>query len=263
MQQPLIKLNNNTIIHSIGLGTAELKGINCINTINKALEIGYRHFDTAESYMNESEIGQAIKKFNRKDIFITTKISPIDLDYYKVLAACEESLARLETHYLDLYLIHWPDKSLNINFKEILKSFKRLYDLGKINAFGVSNFTINHLKYLIKIANEITLPISVNQIEFHPLLYQKDLLDFCNQNNIIITSYSPLAKGLIFNNLNIIKLGKKYNKSAGQISLRWLLNKGMVVIPKASSKEHLIENLDIDFNLNYKDSEIIDNIFKL
>ena len=210
--------------------------------------------------MNENEIGLAIKNFNRENLFIASKISPVELDFYRVLGACEESLARLETSYLDLYLIHWPDKSLNSNFKEILKAFKKLYDLGKIKSFGVSNFTINHLKYTLKIAEELKLPVSVNQVEFHPILYQKELLNFCDRNNIAITSYSPLAKGLVFNNPILSMIGKKYNKTAGQISLKWLLNKGTIVIPKASTEKHLKENLDLDFEINYNDIKKIDEI---
>ena len=262
MEIPKIRLNNSIKMPMIGLGTAELLDEECIKTIKKALEIGYNHLDTAESYMNENEIGLAIKNFNRDKLFITSKISPIELDFYKVLGACEESLARLETHYLDLYLIHWPDKSLNSNLKEILKAFKKLYDLGKIKSFGISNFTINHLKYTIKITEELGLPVSVNQIEFHPFLYQKELLNFCNKNNIAITSYSPLAKGLVFNDPILSMIGEKYKKTAGQISLKWLLNKGTIIIPKASTEKHLKENLDLDFEINNNDIKKIDEISK-
>lgn len=258
MQPSKTVLNNKTEIPSIGLGTWELNGSQCIHVVKKSLELGYRHMDTAEMYMNESEIGIAIKNFPREKLFITSKVWPEGLDYYKVLAACEQSLAKLETHYLNLYLIHWPNKVLN--YEEILKAFKLLYQKGKIKAFGVSNFTINHLKDIIPICKKLNLPLTVNQVEFHPLLYQKELLEFCKKNKIIITAYSPLARGKITENEIIKEIAEKYDKTPSQISLKWLLQKEMVVIPKASSEEHLKQNLELDLKLNKEDVNKIDNI---
>ncbi|MAG01821.1 oxidoreductase [Candidatus Pacearchaeota archaeon] len=258
MQPPNIFLNNNTQMPLIGLGTWQMKHQTCIDAVKKSLDLGYIHLDTAEVYMNESEIGQAIKDFSREKLFITSKVAPDDLDYYRVLAACEESLARLETEYLDLYLIHWPNSKMNL--PEVLKAFKKLYDEGKIKAFGVSNFTINHLKETLEITNQLNLPLSVNQVEFHPRLYQKELLDFCNQNNISITAYSPLAMGLVFEDKILTKIANNHNKTAGQISLRWLLDKNLVIIPKASSEQHLKENLDLNFKLSEEETKEIDNI---
>ena len=259
MKIPRIKLNNNVEMPIIGLGTWKLRNQKCINVVKKALELGYNHLDTAEMYLNESEIGQSIKGFNRERLFITSKVTPEDLDYFRVIGACEQSLARLETPYLDLYLIHWPNKYLDMN--NILKAFKELYDEGKIKSFGVSNFTIHHLKDTFKITKELGLPVSVNQVEFHPMLYQKELLDFCKENNIVITSYSPLARGKVFEEPILNNIAKKYNKTAGQIALRWLLEKGTIVIPKASSETHLKENLEIlNFKLNQDDIKKIDSI---
>ncbi len=259
MKIPRIKLNNNIEMPIIGLGTWKLRNQKCINVVKKALELGYNHLDTAEMYLNESEIGQSIKGFNRERLFITSKVTPEDLDYFRVIGACEQSLARLETPYLDLYLIHWPNKYLDMN--NILKAFKELYDEGKIKSFGVSNFTIHHLKDTFKITKELGLPVSVNQVEFHPMLYQKELLDFCKENNIVITSYSPLARGKVFEEPILNNIAKKYNKTAGQIALRWLLEKGTIVIPKASSETHLKENLEIlNFKLNQDDIKKIDSI---
>lgn len=258
-----IKLNNNTEIPSIGLGTWQLNGSECIHAVKQALNLGYRHIDTAEMYLNESEIGTALKSLSdqipRDQLFITSKISPTDLDYYKVLGACEESLARLETHYLDLYLIHWPQK--NMNLQEVLKAMKQLYDKGKIKAFGVSNFTIHHLKDTLKIAKELGLPIVTNQVEFHPFLYQKELLDFCNQHDITITAYSPLARGKILDDPTLNELAQKHKKTPCQICLKWMLQKNIIVIPKASRESHLKENINLnDFQLDDEDMERIDNI---
>ena len=255
-----ITLNNNTEIPVIGLGTWQLSSYECLNTVKKALDLGYRHIDTAEAYANESEVGQAIRNFNREDVFITTKVWQENLTRDRVLKACEISLLKLGTDYIDLYLMHWPDKYLNM--KEIFKAFKLLYDQGKIKAFGVSNFTINHLKDALEIAEEIDLPISVNQVEFHPLLYQEELLDFCKEKNIIITAYSPLAQGEIFKNQTLKEIANKYNKTAGQIALKWLLEKNIIVIPKTSSINHLQENLNLNFELAKEDIEKIDKLNK-
>ena len=302
MEIPKIRLNDGNEIPVLGLGTWHLNGESCIYAVKKAIEnfakfkkitkfsgepfenslnnsnlanyskfsieLGYRHIDTAEIYGNENEIGKAISGFNRKELFITSKVFPFmtsnilplpfSLTYKGILKACEKSLLRLKTDYLDLYLIHWPRKNKNM---EYLKACKKLIDDGKIKSFGVSNFTINHLKDMIPAAENLGLKISVNQVEFHPLLYQKELLEFCREQNIAITAYSPLARGRVFENKIIQEISSKYNKTPGQISLKWLLQKEMTAIPKASSEKHLIENLNIfDFILNEEDIKRIDNI---
>ncbi len=260
---PVINLNKNLLIPIIGLGTWKLKGKVCIEIVKKALELGYKHIDTAEVYLNEEAIGDAIKKSNiqRNDLFITSKIWPENLNYYKVLASCEQSLARLGTYYLDQYLLHWPNKKLD--YLNIFKAFMKLYELGKIKSFGVSNFTINHLRDAITICKKLKLPLTVNQVEFHPFLYQENLLDFCKKNKIKIVAYSPLAQGRIFENSELLELGNKYNKNPSQITLRWLVSKEIIVIPKASSEKHLRENIDIfNFELSKKNIKEIDNLNK-
>lgn len=256
-----IKLNNGIEMPVLGLGTWQLKGDECVSIVKKALELGYRHIDTAEIYMNEKKIGQAIKGFDRKKLFITSKVFPYHMTYNGIINAFESSLSKLETDYLDLYLIHWPSKIMNLN--KLLSAFKKLHDEKKLRAIGVSNFTIDYLKKAIKTANELKIQISVNQVEFHPFLYQKKLLDFCNQNKITITAYSPLARGEINENETIKKIAKEYKRTPAQISLRWLLQKGLVVIPKASSEKHLSENMNIfNFELKGNDVERIDNIIE-
>ena len=255
-----IQLNNNTKIPAIGFGTWQLTGDDCLNAIKIALEAGYRHIDTAELYHNEEEIGIAIKESNisREEIFITSKAWQSELNYDRVIKACEISLRKLQTDYLDLYLIHWPDKYLNM--EDILRAFKELYDQGKIKAFGVSNFTINHIKDTLKIADEMNLPITMNQVEFHPLFYQKELLEFCNEKNIKITAYSPLGQGDVFKNSTLIEIAKKYDKNPGQVALKWLLQKGMVIIPRSSKESHIKNNFDLKFNLSEEDINKIDSI---
>ena len=225
-----------------------------------ALEIGYRHIDTAEIYNNEYYVGEAIKesKILRKELFITSKVWQNNLTPERLIKSCELSLKKLSTEYLDLYLIHWPDKYLKM--KEILKAFKKLYEQGKIKSFGVSNFTINHIKDTLKITDEINLPITTNQIEFHPLFYQKGLLEFCKEKNIAITAYSPFAQGDVFRNKTLIDIAKKYNKNAGQIALKWILQKDIIIIPRSNSKKHIKENLDLDFEISKDDIKKIDDI---
>lgn len=255
-----LKLNNEIEIPQIGFGTWQLTGQECIDSVKKALEIGYRHIDTAEIYRNEEEVGQAIKDSNipREEIFITTKVWQDQLNYDRVLKACEISLKKLQTDYIDLYLIHWPDKYLNM--QEILKAFKLLYDKGKIKSFGVSNFTINHIKDTLKITNELNLPVTINQVEFHPLFYQKELLEFCNENNIKITAYSPLARGKVMEDPSLKNIAENHNKNPAQVGLKWMIQKNIIVIPKAAKENHIKDNFKLDFNLSEEEMKIIDSI---
>ena len=260
MEFKKIELNNGTLMPQLGLGTWQLNSSECIHSVKRALELGYTHIDTAEMYMNEEEIGVAIKNSAREKLFITSKVWQKDLTYERVLKACEISLTKLGTEYLDLYLIHWPDKYMDL--RDVLKAFKKLYDEKKIRAFGVSNFTINHLKDALKVTNELNLPISVNQVEFHPYLYQKELLNFCKEHNIILTAYSPLIKGKIVSDETINKIANKHEKTPGQVTLQWMIQKSIVVIPKASSENHLKENINLNFSLDEEDIMKIDNIDK-
>ena len=240
----------------LGLGTHNLLGEKCINAVRQAINLGYRHIDTAEIYENEAEIGKAINGFDRNKLFITSKVPGKHLRYEDVFRSCNNSLDKLQTDYLDLYLIHWPNTKIPL--KQSLKAFKELLDMGKIKAFGISNFNISLTNEVLK---NTEIPIITNQFEFHPFLFQKNILDFCNENNIIITAYCPIAKGQVMNNETLVNIGNKYNKTAAQVSLRWLIQLGMVVIPKSASLNHLKENMELfDFELDSDDMDIINNI---
>ena len=240
----------------LGLGTWKLTGKTCITAVKKALELGYRHIDTAEYYRNHVEIGKAITGFEREDIFITSKVWASDLRYNDVLKMCDKALKELKTDYLDLYLIHWPNPKIPI--EETLKAFKKLYDEGKIKNFGISNFDIGELKEVLE---KTEIPITNNQIEFHPYWYRRELLEFCKENNISVTSYSSLGRGILFEESIIKKLAKKYSKTEAQILLRWALQKSTIVIPKASSESHLRENTDIfNWKISGEDIEQIDSL---
>ncbi len=244
-------------IPQLGLGTWQLTGRKCREAMLKALELGYRHIDTAWIYDNQEVIGKAIKesKIARDSLFITSKVWYDNLSYHDVLNQCQETLKQLQTDYLDLYLIHWPNNK--IDMKETFKAMHELLQKGKVRNIGVSNFTVEHLEQ----ARKLSKKISINQVEFHPYLYQKALLNYCNENKVTLTAYSPLGRGQILNDKTITEIAKKHNKSPAQICLRWLIQKDIIVIPKASSEHHLKNNLEVfDFSLKEKEMKLIDSI---
>jgi len=185
------------------VGTWLLKGSEVINPLKWALEAGYRHIDTATKYGNEAEIGKTLKelKIPRNELFITTKLWYEDHGYKSAIEACNASLKRLDMEYVDLYLIHWPGTKLEHNDKrnkelrlQSWKAMETLHSEGKCKAIGVSNYTIDHLKELME---NCKVKPAVNQVEFHPQLYQKDLLEYCKQHEIVVEAYSPLAHGSV------------------------------------------------------------------
>ena len=237
-----VVLNSGYEMPVLGLGTWPLKGAECTEVVKKALQLGYRHIDTAADYENHKDIGRALQEsgLERSELFITSKVSRGDLRYDDFLQAAERILIELAVDYLDLLLIHWPNKEIPL--EETLRAMARLKEEGKVRSLGVSNFTEAHIRKAMDIFPDL---ISVNQVEFHPYLYQKGLLDFCRAHDIVLTAYSPLAQGKIFRDDRIRVLTEKYGFSAAQLVLKWLLEKGIVVIPKASSPGHLKDNLDV------------------
>ncbi|MEJ6951063.1 aldo/keto reductase [Natronospora cellulosivora (SeqCode)] len=256
-----IKLKTGDQIPVIGFGTYTLKGADGVKAIEIALNNGYFHIDTAESYQNQIEVGKAIRNstLDREDIFLTSKVDFNNLAYDDVLKACDETLLELETDYLDLYLIHWPNKK--IPMKETFRALEKLASQGKIRNVGVSNFTINHLKEAEKSSD---LEIVTNQVEFHPFLNQKELYYYCKEKGIIITAYSPIARGKVFQNRELIRIANKYNKNPAQLTLKWLIEKDIVVIPRSRTPEHIKSNIQLfnDWQLSIDDIEAIDNIEK-
>ncbi|MGO4913077.1 aldo/keto reductase [Leeuwenhoekiella sp. W20_SRS_FM14] len=249
------KLHNGYKMPYIGLGVYKADdGEEVINAVRWALEAGYRHIDTAKAYDNEKGVGKAIKesKVNRKDIFLTSKVWNDDQGYDSTIQAFNDSLKRLDTDYLDLYLIHWPVEG---KYKETWRALEDLYKEGKIKAIGVSNFLKHHLEDLMKDAE---IKPMVDQLEFHPWLIQSELQDFCKQNDIQYEAWSPLMQGKAFENETLLELGEKYGKSPAQIVVRWDLQNGVVTIPKSTSKEHIISNSDVfDFELSDLDMKKI------
>ncbi|MEQ9308532.1 MAG: aldo/keto reductase [Balneolaceae bacterium] len=248
-------------VPEIGLGTFGLIGKTGEKIIKMALNMGYRHIDTAQDYKNEREVGNAIKQSHvkRDELFVTTKIDRINLEPEKFLKTAEQSLLDLDIPYVDLLLIHWPNPDVEI--EKTIEAMLSFRDQGKALNIGVSNFPIKLLK---EVNEELAAPIFCNQVEYHPLLGQLDLLDYAADQDLLVTAYSPLGQGMLIEHPLLIEIGKKYGKSASQVSLRWLIEQEQVVaIPKASTKEHLESNLDIyDFELEDDDFYAIDDLDK-
>lgn len=255
-----IILNNETFIPSIGFGTSLVTGKECIRIIKDAIDIGYRHIDTASVYENEIEIGKAIKesKIDRKDLFITSKVWKDSMGYDNTLKSFDNSLKNLDLEYLDLFLIHWPNNSdKNIN-KETWRALEELYKKGKVKAIGVSNFLKHHLELLLD--NCEIIP-SVNQIEFHPGLMREETIKFCNERKIVLEAWAPLGKGKMLNNETLINIAKKYSISTAQLCLKWCLQNNVIPLPKSESKERMRQNLDLfHFKITEEDMNTINNM---
>lgn len=237
----------------IGIGTWELRDKKCTKSVKLALEIGYRHIDTAHLYENHEAVGRAIKGFDRDKLFITSKFFADQ----EVEKSCEIALKELKTDYLDLYLLHYPDRGAPMN--AILSKLQSLKDVGKVKRVGVSNCTIRHLIDMLSWGFH---PYA-NQVEFHPYLNQKQLLAFCEKNDIRLISYRTLGKGALVTDPLLKQIGDKHGKTAAQVLLRWCTQKNIPVVPKATSFEHLQENWEsFDFMLDQDDLLLLDHLKK-
>lgn len=236
-----------------GLGTWQLTGEQCEKAVNWALEMGYPHIDTSDDYMNEERIGKTLKGYDRSQVFITSKVDDSKLHKNDLIESCFDSLDRLGADYLDLYLIHRPNPTVPI--EESMEGMEELVNQKLVRSVGISNFGIKGTQAVMENSN---IPLSNNQIKIHPYHYPKEMIDFLKKKEIVVTAYSPLDTGEIVDDDLLSEIGKKYGKSASQVSLRWLREKGLIIIPKASTKDHLIENLDIfEWELSKEDSERI------
>ncbi len=243
-------LNTGAQIPRIGLGTWRMHETT-YESVLAALKAGYRHIDTATVYRNEEAVGRAIAESGatREELFITTKLWNDDQD--DVEAALALSLKKLGLDYVDLYLMHWPLPTRVEAYREM----EKLHASGKAKAIGVSNFTIRHLEQFLP---QITVIPAVNQVEFNPFLNQAELLKFCEDKNIRLEAYCPLAHGSKLDDPRLLEIAGRYNKSPAQIMLRWSVQQGIIVIPKSSSPERLRENLNIlDFEISSDDMNVI------
>ncbi len=259
-------LHNGVKIPCVGFGTWQIPNNQiCVDAVKNALKAGYRHIDTASIYENEEKVGLAIRESDipRDQIFVTSKLWNSDQGYESTLEAFDKTMKRLSLDYLDLYLIHWPIPEDHAHDYEELnaqtwKAFEELYNKGLIRAIGLSNFMVNHLQSLLKTAK---IKPMVNQIEYHPGLLREDTVKFCKDNDIIIEAWSPLCRGRILDNKCIDKIAQKYNKSIAQICLRWVLEKGIIPLPKSATESRIFENADIfDFSISEEDTKYIDGL---
>ena len=257
------RLNNGVEIPYLGLGVYQSPpGRITQRIVSYALKIGYRHIDTAMVYGNEADVGSALREsgVRREEVFITTKLwNSNKVGYDSTLQECERSLRRLGLTYVDLYLIHWPVQGNSSNSIEIWRAMVWLLREGKARAIGVSNYTVDDLKEILKDSDIVP---AVDQVEFHPFLYQKHLLSFCGKNSIQLEAYSPLTRGYRLNHPTILAIAKKYrNKTPAQVLIRWSLQHGLVVIPKSVHENRIGENSQVfDFQIRPEDMKLLDSL---
>jgi diketogulonate reductase-like aldo/keto reductase len=244
-------------VPALGFGTWALSGNAAYQATRMVLDLGYRHIDTAQIYGNEAEVGRAIRdsRLPRGEIFLTTKIAPGNLRKEDVRRSHEESLKRLGLYQVDLLLIHWPNASIPLG--ETLEALTALREAGKTRSIGVSNFTVSLLRETI---DHYGAEIVCNQVEYHPFLPQRRLIETMQRYGLMLTAYAPVARGRVFHDKTLTAIGMKYGKSGGQVALRWLLDQDKVAaIPKAGKREHAAANLQIfDFHLSSEDRAAID-----
>ena len=246
-----LKLNNGVDIPGLGLGVFKSSpGKETERAVRWALEIGYRHIDTAAFYANEADVGRALKNSGipREKVFITTKVWNSDQGFDRTLAAFDLSRSNLGLDVVDLYLVHWPIKG---KYRDTWKALEKLLAEGKVRAIGVSNFLAHHLEDLMK--NSSVTP-AVNQVEFHPLLVQEELLAFDTHARICHEAWAPLGRARNFDNPVIADIARKYGRTPAQVILRWDIELGVVAIPKSVHRERILENSQIfDFELEGDD----------
>jgi len=238
-----------TKIPALGFGTWQLTGSQCESAVAYALELGYRHIDTAQAYGNERQVGRAIKQsaIKRDAIFLTTKIAPDNLAAKDMTRSLASSLEALGTDHVDLLLIHWP--SATVKMDETLQAMNEAKGRGQVKHIGVSNFTVAHMREAIEMHKA---EVVCNQIEYHALLGQSRVIDFARAHAIMVTAYCPLARGRIADQPALATIAKRHGKSVAQIALRWLIQQdGVSAIPKSSKHEHIAANFAIfDFSLS-------------
>ncbi|MFA9517886.1 aldo/keto reductase [Halopenitus sp. H-Gu1] len=254
-QPPTVTLPSGDELPAVGVGTWDIGGETVKQSVRAGLDAGYGHVDTAEGYKNESEIGDALSEYDREDVFLTSKVLPKHLNYESLIESCEDSLERLGTDYLDLYLIHWPNPAVSL--RETLSAMEHVVERGWVRNIGVSNFSSYQLSCAQHISN---VPIAVNQIEFHPLFQRPDLVDYCRETDTVIEAAAPLGRTAVFENPVIQELAETYDKSAPQIALKWETERGIVPLPKSSTPEHVRSNLELfDWEMDEDDLRRIDD----
>jgi diketogulonate reductase-like aldo/keto reductase len=244
-------LNNGIEIPSIGFGTWQTPNNEiAINSIKLAVKTGYRHIDTAAVYGNEKSVGIGIKSsgIDREDIFVTSKVWNSNRGYESTLKAFEQSISDLQLDYLDLYLIHWPATKKQFDNWQVLNSdtwraLEKLHADNRIKSIGVSNFLPHHLEPLMEVANIVP---AVNQIEFHPGYQQQECVTFCKKNDILVEAWAPLGRAKYLNNETLVRIAEKYQATTAQLCIKWILQNGLLPLPKSITPSRIIENFKVD-----------------
>ncbi|WP_440764857.1 aldo/keto reductase [Natronorubrum sp. DTA7] len=243
----------------LGLGTWQNDDPEqCTESVRTALEMGYRHIDTAQIYDNEAAVGDGIARadVDREEVFLATKIWSSNLAPDDVLETARESIDRLGVDYVDLLYVHWPARAYE--GEETLAAFSQLYDEGLIENVGISNFLPEQVADAV---DSCDAPILANQVELHPMLPQPELRDACENAGVEVVAYSPIARGAVFDQPEIQDVAEKHGVSEAQVSLAWLREKGVIAIPKATGEEHLRDNwASLSLELDREDIEQIDSI---
>lgn len=256
--QDSVTLHNGVKMPQLGFGVFKVKnGSETVESVKKALEAGYRHIDTAAIYGNEEGVGQAIRESGipREELFITSKVWNTEQGFEKTLQAYEDSLERLGTEYLDLYLIHWPGTDKYI---DTWKALEKLYTDSRVRAIGVSNFHVHHLENLMK---HTELKPVINQIELHPRLSQLEIREYCKKHDIKVEAWGPLGQGNLIDEPTINHIADKHGKTAAQVMIRWHLQNDIVVIPKSVTPSRIVENTQVfDFKLSLDEMNQIDSL---
>ena len=253
---PSVPLNDGVEIPQLGFGVFQIEPSDTVETVSRALEVGYRHVDTAAAYGNETEVGEAVRAFGEQ-VFVTTKCFNFDHGLADAKAAFGASFKRLGLDHVDLYLIHWPVPSKDL-YVDTWKAFVELRESGSVRSIGVSNFQADHLA---RIVNETGVTPSVNQVELHPYLQQAELRREHAGRGIVTQAWSPLAQGKVLDDQVIVDIGAAHGKSAGQVVLRWHLQLGNVVFPKSATPERIQANFDIfDFSLTEEEMSAIEGL---
>jgi 2,5-diketo-D-gluconate reductase A len=246
---PNITLNNGVEIPQLGFGVFQIEPEKTKDATLAALEVGYRHIDTAEMYGNEKEVGEAVRAsgIDRGDIFVTSKLNNSFHAYDDALGAFDQTLKDLDIGYLDLFLVHWPLPDVG-DFVETWKAMESMYESGRVKAIGVSNFQPHHLR---RIHSETSVTPAVNQVEIHPYLTNEEVRAFDSEHGIATEAWSPIAQGRVLDDPTIVRIAEAHGKSPAQVTLRWHIQRGDIVFPKSVTRSRVEENFDIfDFELS-------------
>ncbi|MCW2768707.1 MAG: oxidoreductase [Aeromicrobium sp.] len=254
MTVPTIALNNGKTIPQLGFGVFQIDPDETKDATLAALEVGYRHIDTAEMYGNEKGVGEAVREsgLSRDEVFVTSKLNNGFHAHDDALKAFDESLDALGFDYLDLFLIHWPLPGIDVTFVETWKALEEVYASGRARSIGVSNFQPKHLRRLLQETNVVP---AVNQIEVHPFLTQDDVRAANAEHGIATEAWSPIAQGLVLDNPTITGIASDHDKTPAQVVLRWHVQRGDIIFPKSVTKERVKENFEI-FDFELSDAEV-------